>query len=894
MAVGDDMYKAILKEIGAKEGNMSYLFDESDDEDLRGDDHEVYENNQLVEYTRGGIAIQQTNDQNSREGIESDDESLLHQWESEAEDDVVDDPSKIKRDAYEVKTSTENSASKDASVHAGIDKDSSVQQIPAWKKMLQETSAKQQELMGQMINLHKAQKESSPRNKIRNLTAMTYSEKSLYEGGDEGSASSPLVLKEINRNDPNLNLNSSAVSSSSIQQISTRNTKLQGQWQSQQEKSAKLQDKLNIMQTKFYNQQEQWEIEQEELFSPPPRSPTKIPKWHSSTNATNSTVAETDTSQEKPSTISSPKNLHESAYASSQELESSKVLILQLKAQLEESRKIQQSQQDELSDCKDRLKKRDFEHQALLLRYETEKKSWKEEMNDNQAQHDIELQTRDSELEDTRHKLHQQIAVNQDLRGRHEDESSTVALKEELASVKNQMKLEMEQNQKHSAHIQELEDENHRLKTDFTRKQELERTQQEIKSQMKVAIEEQTKKTREFQSRIRELEGRHAEELEYWKKEVDSHRQQVELNSTRMESQLEDANARYAELERKHDKEVKEWQLLLDADITKEVAGESGFEDHESKKDLMAIGAGNTIAESLSPIRKVQSMYARQRNDEGHESINMIDDLLQEIGEMDLERTAILKEINGEDDNGHALSAQVGNKAEGSLRSATMETRLDGESEYPKPTELPDSSVDDPGRKNMNQSDSTNDSEVLDETLHLLNNLKTMLTSQGNEHETTVIERLEVLSELMQSQDQSQRDSGNNVSYISSRDEAPFAITMPRGETNNSSWISTVDAAAPTDPWPALVAELKNRCEFLERDRDEVTRITEQILEMERASHKAELEAAVATAERKANETLQRLQLESNQEMDSFYQNICFQYQQDAFDFSNGQEGIDA
>jgi len=49
---------------------------------------------------------------------------------------------------------------------------------------------------------------------------------------------------------------------------------------------------------------------------------------------------------------------------------------------------------------------------------------------------------------------------------------------------------------------------------------------------------------------------------------------------------------------------------------------------------------------------------------------------------------------------------------------------------------------------------------------------------------------------------------------------------------------------------------------------------------MERTSHKVELEAAVATAERKANETLHEVQLQSNREMNSFYQNICFQCKQ--------------
>ena len=363
---------------------------------------------------------------------------------------------------------------------------------------------------------------------------------------------------------------------------------------------------------------------------------------------------------------------------------------------------------------------------------------------------------------------------------------------------------------------------------------------------MKTAIEEQTAKTREFQSRIRELEGRHVEEVEYWKSEVENHRKQNELNSTRI-----------ADLERKHDKEVKEWQTLLDADITKAVEDETTFEYNESKENLSAIGAGTTGAETLSPIRKVP-----QQNDDNlpNESINMIDDLLHELGEMDVERTAILEEIKND------------------ISQMESKNKSNAEEELPK-------------------ADVSDESEVLDETLHLLNNLKTMLTSQENvkEHETTVIEQLEVLSELIQSQDQSNLEAIKNARNASSSSavvETSLAILESQENAKESSWHSAVEAAGDNNPWIALVAELRNRCAFLERDRDEVARITEQILEMERTSHKAELEAAVAEVERKANENLHRMQLESNQEMNAFYQNICFQCEDEAFDYSDGKEKI--
>ena len=884
------MYKAILKEIGAEESYMEYLFEESDEDNLSDNNNEGDESHVFGDYAMMETAMKQLEGQTSVKDALSDDGNLLNQWESEAENSsIIDDPNKMKREEDNVHIS--------ASTQSSDDRNTSYESLPTWKQMLQVNSAKQEQILGQMISLQNAQKESSPRNKIKRL--MMNSGEALKE--------ETIVLKEISDNDPNTN--SSLVSSNTVQQISTRNAKLQGQWRSQQEKSTELQDKLTVMQTEFYNQQLQWEKEQQDLFSPA-KSPTKIPKWRLSAMSPNGSAARATTSDK---IVISPKtsNNISSENTSSEELELSKALILQLEAKLDNSQKMQQLQQDELRDCKDRLKKRDIEHKAFLLRYETEKKSWQDESKENQAQFYQELQSRDADLEATRQELQQHIVINQNLREKHHNELKQFTLP-------NEMKSEMEENQKQSAYIQELEEENHRLKTDFMRKTELERTQEAIKLQMKMAIEDQTKKTREFQSRIRELEGRHAEELEYWEAEVDDRRRQNELNSTRMESQLEEANARFANLERKHDKEIKEWQNLLDADITKAVADESGFEDDESQSNLMVIGADGTGAESLSPIRMMPQQNAENASNEGtqklpNESMNMIDDLLNELGEMDLERTAILKEIKSDDDSTSIDNVHIGDELDDSFEkrnsSSASGPKTDretdkGNNEPPKPIEPPDNAWNDAGRENADASDATNESEVLDETLHLLNNLKTMLSSQENvnEHETTVIERLEVLSELMQSQDHSnsgptsgipsmlETHNGHNVSSSSAVNETSLAMLAVERNTKDVSWVSTIGVE---NPWAALVTELKSRCEFLERDRDEVTRITEQILQMERASYKVELEAAVAAVERKANENLHKIQLESNREMNVFYQNICFQCHEEAFDYSDGKEDID-
>jgi len=528
--------------------------------------------------------------------------------------------------------------------------------------------------------------------------------------------------------------------------------------------------------------------------------------------------------------------------------------------------------------------------------------------------------------------------VNQDLREKHRDESKRLsseigALKQELTATQNRMESGTDQHRKQSECVRKLEEENRRLRSDATRKRDLERTQNEIKSQMKLAMEEQTQKAREFQSRIREIEGRHGEEVDFWKSEVDEHRRQIELNSTRMESELAGANTRYEELERKHDKEVKEWQLLLDANMTGAVTDDNTrIEDsnilQETNANTMVIGAGSTSTELLSPIRKATGTARRGDNDgddttglgavsDGSsagdseslpsESMNMIDDLLEELGAMDIERAAILDEINNADENSvRTENAEARNTPEASSpistagsvatrvrandgagsktdedppRSGTDRIEPGGEEGIPRPLESPRTSPDHEESESASASDATGESEVLDETLHLLNNLKNMMagTDDGVRHETTVLERLEALSRLMQSPDQTttgalfssgESDDRPGVSLGSAGTEPSLAMPDPRCGSEETS-------SSGAGPWSELVAQLKNRCEFLERDRDDVTRITETILEKERASHRAELEAAVATAEREANEVLHGVYLDSNREMAGFQQTIC-------------------
>jgi len=951
-------------------------------------------------------------------------------------------------------------------------------------------------------------------------------------------------------NNTRSNSNNSNNNNIQLQQLlSTRNTKLQDEWKSQQEESAKLQEKLSVMQSKFHEKQEQWEQDKLEFVlptrntgtsnsnsisnnsssatkiprlqpsslslslsspSPPttkgtsrfvaatPRSVSRLPSTSQITSTFSSTKASikrdwlgTTTSTTRLSSKGDNHNNNDNNNGGNnndggtdnvllQELETSKALIRRLEVQLEASRTIQESQHEELVDCHNQLQKRGADHEAFLLRYETERKSRQDDANDIRARHQRELQSRQNDLDDAREKLHHQIAVNQDLRDEQERQTQQLerqrnanatadaisdGRKQELvamqtqneqlkaetnrmeelvakqADIKSQLTSELEEQTKKTAHaesrIRELED-RHSIELEYWKDQvDDQRRQTELNTTQMTAeledanaryaeleqtdLDERTKQTGEFQSRIRELEDRHTTELEHWKTQANDQRRQMELNAIQMAAALEEAKTRYAEMERKHDKEVKEWQLLLNADFTKAVVNDDDDSarsiddnddnddydyDHDDNNDnqivleenkndsMMMIGAVNTGSELLSPIRKAASAHPnrrRQQGDEGRDNgnfsfdydnssvdhsksipsqsfTNKLDDLLEEIGEMDMERTMILKEINegfsddDDDDNDHdhddndndndhddhsSTSAQPENKSERPDRKSELEPTIeedtedntdvdnvndDNHEESPRPMESPDDSRDDSAKEKLNDSDSTTDSVVLYQTLDLLNNLKTMLTSPRGENEHEVLERLEVLSELViqdrsaverledlsESMVQSQHQCDDDQIIFSSGNpdnsetphrhqtassglaavETSLVISTPasalasasasasqgieKENKNDTSWISAMKptAAADFDPWPALVAELRNRCEFLERDRDEVTRITARVLENERASHQVGLEAAVATAERKANETLLGLHLEKNREINCFYQSVCLQCQQ--------------
>jgi septal ring factor EnvC (AmiA/AmiB activator) len=186
----------------------------------------------------------------------------------------------------------------------------------------------------------------------------------------------------------------------------------------------------------------------------------------------------------------------------------------------------------------------------------------------------------------------------------------------------------------------------------------------------------------------------------------------------------------------------------------------------------------------------------------------------------------------------------------------------------------------------------TNDSSMLDKTISLLHNLKDLMNGQGNdsEKETSILEQLEFLSEMMQEEDLSllstpRHSQSENRLTLFQGDDDDINNTSTAIESFRST--SVVETSLPStrsrhdddtkeeNPWPALVEELRRRINFLEHDRSELARITQDILVMQRESAQVRLEAAVATAKRESMEQLQLFQKHTHEQMKSLYRTLC-------------------
>ena len=108
--------------------------------------------------------------------------------------------------------------------------------------------------------------------------------------------------------------------------------------------------------------------------------------------------------------------------------------------------------------------------------------------------------------------------------------------------------------------------------------------------------------------------------------------------------------------------------------------------------------------------------------------------------------------------------------------------------------------------------------------------------------------------------------------HIPTGKDAPHSTNKSMALGKNETIHSIHDG---TNPWISLVQELQQKCEFLQADRLELARTVNDMLDMERETHRLAVDAAVATAERKASEKLVAYQTEAELHVHNIYRLLC-------------------
>ncbi len=208
-----------------------------------------------------------------------------------------------------------------------------------------------------------------------------------------------------------------------------------------------------------------------------------------------------------------------------------------------------------------------------------------------------------------------------------------------------------------------------------------------------------------------------------------------------------------------------------------------------------------------------------------------IDDLIDELGEMDHERTLLLDQLG----QYHSTSQEVKEK------------------------------------DNRNTDDSS--TSMLDATIDLLQKMKDLITSPPpisspdgivlDEKETSVLEQLEVLSEMMGYNDGDEsltlQPNRSLLSTLDEHGELSLSKEAPLDESIVEEDTMVVDKSQDLVPvWADLVAELRRHIVFLENDRREVVRTTQFCLDEERRIEKLKIDAATAQAHREGYEKAER------------------------------------
>ena len=351
--------------------------------------------------------------------------------------------------------------------------------------------------------------------------------------------------------------------------------------------------------------------------------------------------------------------------------------------------------------------------------------------------------------------------------------------------------------------------------------------------------------------------------------------QQTVVDKSQLESQVStlsqtnrDLEAQLELLQSRHDTLVKELETTVEA------PKDQTTDQVDQQLTLLQTQLDLEVDRRLAAEAQVQQLLLRSRQKEHNDSDSLVDDVLQDMTALTHERQQLLKELNiqdGEDgESNHGSSLQhsshndnddaswQANMLNVSAASSSKLLQQDDISTASTPTHTNTS-----GLQLLNASHSVSTtSNLMNQTLELMQNMTAVLNSpQGSQNnqetkdqETSILlNQLEALHELMN------KDSNENEtdSFVMN-DES--TILQAEDDPLNTSAISHASSSSTTmtSPWFALVQELRRTVDYLQHDRSELERITQDQLDRLKNSHGLELEAAIATARREGRASVQQ------------------------------------
>lgn len=666
----------------------------------------------------------------------------------------------------------------------------------------------------------------------------------LFEDEDDGDDDSLLAspssengsdfIDQIEKGTENGNTPVSVPEAKNLSQITNRNQQLQSDWENQQKQTQQLEEKLAHAKIQVSQKESQWKQERERWLSP------------------SSKLAKRRNQDKDPVML----------------LQLEREKRMEIEVQFNALKQQQAKQSNLMSpmrlDTLKRIKKAHMTEIEELHRYvdtiQAQHKQEKEELEKTIRLAQKETQTSQKERKDLKTTLLKEQETNSRMKGDHELESKRLhhridLLESQKAKVEEGFLQEQKLKKVLEGELQCLGEECHEqqqmAEESLARSHDLETRQQEERMKL-------------WEEQMQQLQAKHDSEQRVLNELIETQRCQInELKENYGQNEQEGQENAAQQLcehvqhiESEHAQEIQDLRHRLEDEKDMPVDWSADFEiSHVDASPPFKQHKTSTVAEHaicLSPIFPSKSSKEPQLGSGDDDDDKMLNELMDEVGQMDREREELLKEM---------------------AEDVVGEINVSSEGE----------AVDELGKSRI--SADANSSKTLDQTLTLLTNLKDLMGCQGedNEKESSVLEQLAVLSEMMQ------RESGaeDTLDALSQTEISKSQLILfQNDEPVNSSFLSRSKktsfsrSEAQENPWRELVEELRRKIEFLEHDRSEIARISDEMVQRQRDSQKLEVEAAVATAKRVSLEQLRLVQLDTREQTKTLYNALCRNCQQ--------------